>query len=208
MIATRLSSVWQVAGVAAAALVCYLMSQSVAAERASLAKVDRQIAQAHDQIDQLTTEITARSRPMTQEAWNQVFGLRAARPAQFVASGVQLASLHGRPDGKPALALDPAIAPQQGPVTHVAYQQAAPAHALPPAPRPAPPSVVASEPAQPLLRAATFVRPKPDRLAGDAPAPVARAAYKPAPTLLPADIGSLAAAEAADRKDKRAKAGQ
>ena len=36
IVATRLSAVWQVAGVAAAALCCYLVSQSVASERAGL----------------------------------------------------------------------------------------------------------------------------------------------------------------------------
>lgn len=206
MIATRLSSVWQVAGVAAAALCCYLVSQSVAAERASLAKVDRQIASAEHEITKLKTEISTRSRMGQLESWNAVFALRAPRPAQVVSDGVQLVSLYGR-HGRPALPLDPAIVAQQGAVDRVAYQKPASS-----APAPAPshaapaPAEAAPAPEQPLLRIATYVRPKVDRLASDADGPVTRAAYRPGGSLLPADIGILAAAEAADMKGARAKA--
>ena len=206
MIATRLSSVWQVAGVAAAALCCYLVSQSVAAERASLAKVDRQIASAQQDIVKLKTEISTRSRMGQLESWNAVFALRAPRPGQVVSDGVQLASLYGR-RGQPALPLDPAITAQQGAVDRVAYQSQQ--AAAPPTPAPAhPPAAPApeAEPAQPLLRVATYVRPKVDRLAPDPDASVTRASYQPRSSLLPADIGALAAAEAADRKGARAKA--
>jgi len=205
MIATRLSSVWQVAGVAAAALCCYLVSQSVAAERASLAKVDRQIASAEHEITKLKTEISTRSRMGQLESWNAVFALRAPRPAQVVSDGVQLVSLYGRHDGRPALPLDPAITAQQGPVDRVAYQKPAPS-APAPAPSHAAPAEAAPAPEQPLLRIATYVRPKVDRLASDADGPVSRAAYRPGASLLPADIGILAAAEAADMKGARAKA--
>jgi len=207
MIATRLSSVWQVAGVAAAALCCYLVSQSVAAERASLAKVDRQIASAQHEITRLKTEISTRSRMGQLESWNAVFALRAPRPAQVVSDGVQLVSLYGRNGGRPTLPLDPAITAQQGPVDRVAYQKPAPS-----TPAPAPshaqraPAPEEAAPEQPLLRIATYVRPKVDRLASDADGPVTRAAYRPGGSLLPADIGILAAAEAADMKGARAKA--
>ena len=231
MIATRLSAVWQVAGVAAAALCCYLVSQSVAAERAGLDKVDRQIAAAHDDIAKLQTEIGVRARMGQIESWNRdVLALQAPRPSQFVASGVQLASLYGR-KGAPALQLDPAIAAQQGSPTTVAYHPA-PTHAQP---APAAPIPVAPTPevapSQPLLRTATFVRPAPDRLGGaqpsapsaapvmqkasfevikpaaDAPkakarvvAPVKVARAEAPKSLLPDDIATLAAREAKGTK--------
>ena len=236
MIATRLSAVWQVAGVAAAALCCYLVSQSVAAERAGLNKVDRQIAETHDAIARLQMEIGVRARMGQLESWNRdVLALQAPRPSQFVPSGVQLASLYGR-KGQPALQLDPAIAAQQGSPTNVSYRPAAPqAQPSPTVTTPAPVPAPEAMPPQPLLRNATFVRPAPDRLGGMSsvatatpvvqkasfeptkPIPAAKLSFepakappapkfKPAPvklaardsskSLLPDDIGALAAREA------------
>jgi len=249
IVATRLSAVWQVAGVAAAALCCYLVSQSVAAERAGLEKVDRQIAETHDDIAKLQTEIGVRARMGQLESWNRdVLALQAPRPSQFVASGVQLASLYGH-RGQPALQLDPAIAAQQGLPTNVAYQPAAPAQAQP---TPAAPVAVAPTPqpasVQPMLRTAAYVRSASDRLGGSAAVseaptlqkasfelrPLTVDAHKPKPatadapkaksepvvptpkkaappvklahadpikSLLPADIGQLAAREAHGAKD-------
>jgi hypothetical protein len=177
IVATRLSAVWQVAGVAAAALCCYLVSQSVATERASLERVDRQIAQTHDDIAKLQTEIGVRARMGQLESWNrQVLALQAPRPAQFVASGVQLAALYGHHD-QPALQLDPSVAGQQGSPTTVAYHPAQPSQvqrqlpvSVPAVPAPAPDAV----PAQSMLHTASFVRPAPNRLgdAQGAPLPV------------------------------------
>lgn len=191
MIATRLSSVWQVAGVAGAALCCYLVSQSVAAERAGLAAVDAEIARTHDQIAMLQTEIGTRTQAQQVERWNvEHFALRAPRPEQFVGDAVQLVSLYAHGASGPQLPLDRAVTALQGSAGKVAY------HPAPPAPAPQPQEA----PAQPLLRAATFVRPKLDRLAPDA-APIERAAYHPAAqaiaSLLPADIADKAAAEQA-----------
>jgi hypothetical protein len=214
---TRLSSVWQVAGVAAAALCCYLVSQSVAAERAGLTKVDREIARTQDDIARLNTELGTRGRMEQLESWNtQVLGLKAPKPTQFVSGGTQLVALFSR-DGHPALRLDPAIVAQQGDVTKVAYKPA-PVTTPAPAPEAAPMRVQpeAEAPAQPLLRTATYVRPKPERLASDEPmlqrtayhpaaAPVRKVASAPSfSSLLPADIDDIAAAERG--KGKRAKA--
>lgn len=161
IVATRLSAVWQVAGVAGAALCCYLVSQSVASERAGLEKVDRQISQTHDDIAKLQTEIGVRARQGQLEAWNRdVLALQAPRPSQFVSSGLQLASLYGR-HGQPALQLDPAIASQQGSPTNVSYQQPAQPQQ---APAPATAEAPAPAPAQPMLRTAAYVRPAPSRL--------------------------------------------
>lgn len=192
IIATRLSAVWQVAGVAAAALCCYLVSQSVAAERAGLDKVDRQIAQTHDDIAKLHTEIGVRGRMGQLERWNtEVLALQAPRPSQFVADGIQLASLYGR-KGQPALALDPAIVAQQGAVNKVAYTASAPQPV-----RPAATAGTAGDmtPApQPLLRPATYVRPAPDRLASAPAAPLMeKASYQPPqPVALKPDAPQLA----------------
>ena len=189
IVATRLNAVWQVAGVAAAALCCYLVSQSVASERAGLERVDHQIADTHDDIAKLQTEIGVRARQGQLEAWNRdVLALQAPRPSQFVSSGVQLASLYGH-HGQPALQLDPAIASQQGSPTNVSYQPT-PAPAAQPA-APAPATADAPQPAPPMLRAATYVRPAPSRLGGsagvDAPPTVQKAAFvvikTPAPAL-------------------------
>jgi hypothetical protein len=195
MIATRLSSVWQVAGVAAAALCCYLVSQSVAAERAGLIKVDREIARTQDDIARLNTELGARGRMEQLESWNtQVLELKAPRPAQYVSGGPQLVALYSR-NGRPALQLDPTIVAQQGAVTKVAYQPAPVSAPAPEIARPTPAPVEVETPSQPLLRTATYVRAKPQRFAPDE-APVVRAAYRPVvASLLPADIADIAAAE-------------
>jgi hypothetical protein len=195
MIATRLSSVWQVFCVAAAALCCYLVSQSVAAERAGLGKVDREIQRAHDDIARLQTELGVRGREAQLESWNtQALSLKAARPVQYAVSGADLVARFAR-NGRPALPLDRNILDQQGDTTKVAYQ---PAPAAKPAPAPAAPAIEdeSPAPAQPLLHTATYVRVKPQRLAPEA-APIVRAAYHPpvAASLLPADIADIAATE-------------
>ena len=170
MIAARFRLIAWVAGCAMAALLCYMASQSVAAERGALARVDGEIADTQNDIRRLQTEIAARSRMGQLERWNQVLALQAARPVQYVANEVQLASLAGHA----RLPLDPAIVASHGAVQTVAYQPAPPA--AQPAPQPEP---IAQAP---MLRQATYVRPKASRLndSGDA-VPVLRAALeKPA----------------------------
>lgn len=217
IVATRLSAVWQVAGVAGAALCCYLVSQSVASERGALEKVDRQIAQTHDDIAKLQTEIGVRARQGQLEAWNRdVLALQAPRPSQFVSSGLQLASLYGH-RGQPALQLDPAIASQQGSPTNVAYQPGT-TQAQPAAPAPTNAEASAPAPAQPALRTATYVRPAPSRLGGiavDAAPTLQKASFEVIKTAPPAAHVGLAdkpakpeqkpAPRSADRKAPAAK---
>lgn len=204
IVATRLSAVWQVAGVAGAALCCYLVSQSVASERGALDKVDRQIAQTHDDIAKLQTEIGVRARQGQLEAWNRdVLALQAPRPSQFVSSGIQLASLYGH-RGQPALQLDPAIASQQGSPTNVSYQPAPPP-AQPAAP--APSTAEASAPAQPALRTATYVRPAPSRLGApaiDAAPALQKASFEVIKTAPPVSHVDLAEAKPAKAEAKPA----
>lgn len=203
MIAARFRLVGWVAGVAGAALVCYMASQSVAAERSALAKVDTQISDTKSDIARLETEITARSRAGQVERWNGVLALQAARPAQYVQSGIQLASMAG---GKP-LPLDPQITSQSA-VQMAAYHPAAPAQ---PDQAPVPAAAVAP---QGVLRHATFVQPKQDRLASDGAPVLIKASYeKPAPTpaidqlFAPVDSKPAKPAKAAEPKhDKTADA--
>jgi len=185
IVATRLNAVWRVAGIAAAALCCYLVSQSVASERGALEKVDRQIADTHDDIAKLQTEIGVRARQGQLEAWNRdVLALQAPRPSQFVSSGVQLASLYGH-HGQPALQLDPSIVSQSA-TTNVAYHPV-------PVTQPVAPSGATADappPASPMLRTANYVRPAPSRLAGvsgiDAPPAVQKASFEMIRTPAPA----------------------
>ena len=185
MIAQRFSSIGWVAGCAAAALCCYLASQSVASERAALLRVDREIASTTNEIRRLTTEIAARGRMGQIERWNtEVLALQAPAPGQFVANEVQLASLAG---GKP-LQLDPAIVASKGAVQTVAYQ----APVQPSAPRVAP--------AEPMLRTATFVRPKPTVLdAGESAGVVKASLVRTKPFEL--DLGNVAPVQAKPKAD-------
>ncbi|NIJ07879.1 hypothetical protein FHS31_001489 [Sphingomonas vulcanisoli] len=166
MIAARFRLIAWVAGCAFAALLCYMASQSVAAERGALLRVDGQIADTQNDIRRLETEIAARSRMGQLERWNQVLALQAARPVQYVANEVQLASLAGGPKR-----------PLEGNIQMAAYQKSAPAAAPQPAPAQAPAPAIQ----QPMLRVATYVQDKPGPLAADAPAPVVKASLeKPA----------------------------
>ena len=207
IVASRLSAVWQVAGVAGAALCCYLVSQSVASERGALDKVDRQIAETHDDIAKLQTEIGVRARQGQLEAWNRdVLALQAPRPSQFVSSGVQLASLYGH-RGQPALQLDPTIASQQGSPTNVSYQPAQQPQAQPAAPAPAMAEASAPAPARPALRTATYVRPAPSRLGApvvDAAPTLQKASFEVVKTPAPASHVDLPEAKPAKAEAKPA----
>ncbi|PTQ11469.1 hypothetical protein CLG96_08465 [Sphingomonas oleivorans] len=183
MIATRFRSVWLVAAVAVAALFCYLISQRVAAERAELALIERDILRGQQAIRHLRMEIMTRSRMPQLERWNAaVLGLAAPGARQFMDSEVRLASLN---QATP-LPLDPTVEAKRGAVRSVAYQPASTAPAAPAA-QPAAPAPAAPEP---LLRQATYIRPKAERIA---PEPVKA-------VLLPDDIGRIARMEQASAK--------
>ena len=214
MIAARFRTIGWVAGVASAALGCYLVSQSVAAERAALVKVDRRIEDTRAEIARLGTEIGTRGRMSQIDRWNaENFALQAPGARQFLASETQLAGF-GRP--APALPIDPDIAASKGAVEVAAFHPRS-TPVVPVAPEAEARPVAPAPEAQPLLRVATYVRTKPDRLAPEdvtrvamvrtiepAPRPhAAAAAAKLEPlSLLPDDIDSLAAAEQA-RSAKR-----
>jgi hypothetical protein len=201
MIAARLSAVWQVAGVAGAALCCYMVSQSVAAERAALLRVEKRIADTEDDIRRLNTEIGARARMVQLQRWNrEVLALQAPRPKQFVADGVQLASLYGR-RGQAALPLDPAITGQVA-ADRVAFAPTMPSAAPLPQPAPAIPRV---EPAQPMLHTANYLRPGLGLIAGAVP-PLRQASLtrSPAPAQIAPVLATKPAAPERGRPDKDA----
>lgn len=81
-----------VAAVGGAALGCYMLSLNVAAERAELAKVERQIVQAKQDIRALQTELGTRGRLQQLEHWNaEVLALSAPAAPQFIENEMMLA---------------------------------------------------------------------------------------------------------------------
>jgi hypothetical protein len=180
MIATRFRSVGWAAGVAVAALGCYLVSQRVATERALLAKTERQILAAKLDIRHLQTEIGTRGRMGQLERWNgDVLALSAPKAGQFLDSEVKLASLNQAP-----LPLDPAIVASHGAVRQASFDPAA---------KPQAPAEPVAAP-QPMLRQATFVKPK-DEAMGIAPTRVALLSED-----LLGDIGKAAVRESGSKK--------
>jgi len=168
-------------GVAVAALGCYLVSQRVATERATVAKVERQILAAKLDIRHLQNEIGTRGRMGQLELWNgQVLALSAPKAGQFLDSEVRLASLND-----PAPLLDKTIVEQQGAVHMASLDTSAKAN----------PSAAA--PAQPMLRQATYVRPKGEGMAIE-PTKVALL-----PDDLLGDIGKIAASESGSKKSRQ-----
>ena len=92
MIAQGFKPVGWVAGLAAAALTCYMLSLNVAAERAELKKLEWRIMSAKRDIRTLQTELGTRGRLAQLENWNaNVLALSAPTSAQYVDSEVTLA---------------------------------------------------------------------------------------------------------------------
>jgi hypothetical protein len=178
MIATRFKSVVWTGGICVAALSFYMVSQTVAAKRAELASVERQIAATGREINSLETEIGTRAGMAQIENWNaRVYGLQAPGAGQFVNSSTQLVAMV-QPAPQP---LDPAqVSPREA--VHLASLEQAPAASAaqdrsmpPPPPRlaeasppPAPQPVAA--PPQPMLRQASYVQARPQALAPVDPA--------------------------------------
>lgn len=104
MIAQSFRSVLWVGAVGVAALSCYMVSLSVAAERAALERTEARILAAKREIRALETELGTRGRLAQLERWNvEVLALSAPGEGQFVGGTVQLASLT-RP--KPTIDMD------------------------------------------------------------------------------------------------------
>lgn len=118
MSARGFRSVGWVAGVAATALGCYMISLQVASTRASLEDVETQIVIAQRDIRVLQTEIGTRGRLAQLEKWNvKVLALSAPQANQFLEGGFQLASMVAPrktidPSAPVVLAAAPAAAPK------------------------------------------------------------------------------------------------
>lgn len=150
--AARFRSVLWVAAASTAGVLCYLVTQGVAAERAELARTERAIHSNQVAIRDLETELGTRGSLAQMERWNtQVLALQAPEARQFIGEDVQLASL-GMTE-KPGM---------EAKLVRVAAPK-------PVAPRLAEPVVLASaEPVsdgEPMLRHATYMRPAPDAIA-------------------------------------------
>lgn len=94
MIVHGFKSVLWVGAVAGAAISCYMVSLRVAAERASLERVETRILIAKRDIRSLDTELGTRGRLRQLERWNSdVLALAAPTEAQFLQGEGQLAGL-------------------------------------------------------------------------------------------------------------------
>ena len=151
MIARGFKPVGWVAAVGGAALGCYMLSLNVAAERAELAKIERQIVMAKQDIRSLQTELGTRGRLQQLEHWNaEVLALSAPTAAQFLESEIVLARFETQV---------PTVA-DRAKVQMAAAQApaAAPAPKLAPADYAAAAEQAAREP-KPLVHRASFVVP-------------------------------------------------
>lgn len=100
MIARGFRPVMWVAAIGTAALGCYMLSLQVAAERAELAGIERQIILAQQDIRSLQTELGTRGRLQQLEQWNaEVLALSAPLAGQFLESNVSLARFDVRHRG-------------------------------------------------------------------------------------------------------------
>lgn len=174
MIAHRFRPVVWVVGCAFAATALYTVSLSVAAERARLEKVDRQIVNTQNEIRQLQTELGTRASLRQLERWNsEVLALGAPKAGQFRATETALQTLDGgilsasvgapapvivaaatAPAPAPANMTQPAAGPvQTAQVAQVAKPVAAASKSAPSAAKPA------AAPAKPVALASADVRP-------------------------------------------------
>lgn len=97
MMARGFKPVGWVAAVAGAALGCYMLSLNVASERAELAKLERRIIAAKQDIRSLQTELGTRGRMQQLEHWNaNVLALSAPTSGQFLENEVTLAKFDVR----------------------------------------------------------------------------------------------------------------
>jgi len=187
MIARGFKPVGWAAAVGAAALCCYMLSLNVAAERAELDKIERQIIAAKQDIRTLQTELGTRGRLTQLEQWNaEVLALSAPGSNQFLPNAFRLASFAQPQRGSAEVIADvrlasaDAAAPDAAVKTAVATRFEAPAE----------------EPREPVLRRASLVTSE---------APVA-APGKPALVKAAAIQGRLSAAEPIVKKEAAASA--
>jgi hypothetical protein len=151
MMARGFKPVGWVAAVAGAALCCYMLSLNVAAERAELTKIERQIVAAKQDIRTLQTELGTRGRMAQLEQWNaEVLALSAPKAAQFLESEIVLARFETRQpsfDERAKVRMAAAELPSPAPAPALAPADYATA------------AVVATREPKPLVHRAAFVAP-------------------------------------------------
>ncbi len=204
MMARGFKPVGWVAAVGGAALSCYMLSLSVAAERAELASLERRVVAARQDIRSLQTELGTRGRLSQLEQWNaEVLALSSPSSAQYLDNEVMLARFDQRQQtieerAKVQLAAAPAPAPATAPKVVLAAADPTP----PTAPLIRRAALVVAEPAQPLVRKATLVvAPAP----AESKAPPKAAAKRSSSALLGSDlvaeIGAAARSEAGTKSE-------
>lgn len=230
MIVHGFKSVLWVGAVAGAAISCYMVSLRVAAERASLERVETRILIARRDIRSLDTELGTRGRLRQLERWNSdVLALAAPTEAQFLQGEGQLAGL-ARAESMPAPVRDADVRTASADsgdddvkAIHADYRLASqvsgPAHLVRASAHVSKPkSTTADTPSvkprpsvkpQPSVKPKSSVKPKPKTAATDKPAPRKPAATKTAAKPTKAQPGSAARHATSDKDatpDKKAKA--
>lgn len=150
MIARGFRPVVWVFMVGVAVLGCYMLNLRVAAEKAELAKLDRQIISTQQSIRALQTEVGTRSRIPQLEEWNNdVLALAAPVTGQYVQQNVSLARFDTR---------QPQIADQAE--VRLASAETGEAAAATPAPQRAVAAPVAAAPRPEVRRASLLEAPR------------------------------------------------
>ena len=168
MIAKGFKPVGWAAAVGAAALGCYMLSLNVAAERAELEKIERQIIAAKQDIRALQTELGTRGRLTQLEHWNaEVLALSAPGSRQFLSNEFKLASFSAPEQSSDQVisnvrlaSADQASTPELKPAIETGFE----------------PPVV--EPKRPMLRQASLLRPESSPLAEKKPVLIKAAAVR------------------------------
>jgi hypothetical protein len=206
MIVRGFKSVMWVAAVGGAAIGCYMISLRVATERADLARVERQIVAAKQQIRSLQTELGTRGRLSQLERWNaDVLALAAPASGQFLEDEFTLARLDLRDQTvaeraevrMASLETEQAPAAPKTPAEAPAVKVARAVETEAPAPRQVQPAIVHRAAFAPAETRAAPATPPARRLAAAAQTPARRLDPK-----LAEEIGAAARAEKGPEKDR------
>jgi len=153
-----------------AALGFYLVSLQVSVERKKLEHVNREIAQAQDDLRSLQTEFSTRANLAQLERWNgDVLALTAPTAAQYMANGQQLAALGSGDVGGADVQMASLVIPTL-PVMSAPAEDAAPAAE----PQPTQPVMTASVKSAPAKVEVASAKPAVDPLAAIVKAAAAR----------------------------------
>jgi hypothetical protein len=203
MIARGFKSVVWVAAVGGAALGCYMLSLQVATERAELAKVERRIIAAKQEIRSLQTELGTRGRLSQLERWNtDVLALSAPASAQFLPSEFTLARLERREPTPQDVTSQIHMAAASDKPAAVRGNEAPVATPTTAAPDPAVRMASAEIPSQAETQTAT-VRQAKAPAAQPAPTRQAKAQAQPASPLRQASLAAPTASQSSRRIDSR-----